>query len=174
MTYLRQADAAFSVNIPPGFQIVAGYFGGANAFRVWQRHEWAMFPGYKLPIYVPASPGNGPEDGREAVALLQELGVPAGAYMVLDMETRVDAEYVANFGAAVQSFYRVWVYGSFDTVFRNPPLNGYWVADYTTDMGVIDGILQAGHVRSVQFAADVSPGYDVSLTKLWTEGGMWK
>lgn len=174
MTYLRMADAAQAVNIPPGFQIIAGYYGGPGAYRIWTDHEWAMFPGYRLPIWVAAEGNkNGTVDGEAAISRLKALGVPPGSFTALDMETMHDASYVHSFGATMAPFYRTWVYGSVSTVFDNPPLNGYWVADYTTNTQVVDALLQTGHVRACQFAADVPPGYDISLVKQWTEGGMW-
>lgn len=167
------ADAAFAANIPPGFDIAGGYIPGRDDYHPWARSDWGRFPGYRLPITVPANPGDGPTDGRIVVAYLHvSLGVPFGCIVVLDMEGRTDVEYVLNFGAAVQAGgYRVWVYGSESTVFGNPPLNGYWVADYTSDLAAIDALLQHEHVRAVQFAA--GPGYDSSLVKPWTEGEMW-
>lgn len=171
MTYARMADAAFAANIPPGFDIAGGYIPGRDDFHPWARADWDRFPGYRLPITVPANPGDGPADGAAVVAYLRSLGVPEGCIVVVDMEERTDVEYVLNFGAAVQPFYRVWVYGSASTVFGNPGLNGYWVADYSTDMTEIDALLQHEHVRAVQYAN--GPGYDSSLVKPWTEGEMW-
>lgn len=173
MTYVRAADAAYASNIPGGFDIAGGYYGGPDAYHVWPAADWRRFPGNKLPIWVGGQ--DGPGEGVEAVALLHQLGVPEGVITVLDMETRVDVQYVDNFVAELwQASYKVWVYGSASSVFRNPPANGYWVADYTTDMAQIDALLQAGHVRAVQFQADTWPGYDVSLVKMWTEGRMWR
>ena len=170
MTYVRMADAAYAANIPPGFDIAGGYYGGPNAYHVWPASDWGRFPGYRLPIWVGGSDGGA--EGLQAGQVLRRLGVPDGCVAVLDMETREDAAYVEAFGIGVESFgYKTWVYGSASTVFRNPPLNGYWVADYTSDVRVIDGLLQHPGVRAVQFAA-VGP-YDASLVKQWTEGEMW-
>lgn len=171
MTYARMADAAFAANIPPGFDIAGGYYPGRADFHAWSPADWQRFPGYRLPITVPGDPGDGDVDAQVAVLNLQQLGVPEGCITVLDMETRKDVLYVETFGAAMAPHYRVWVYGSASTVFGNPPLNGYWAADYTTDMRVIDQLLQAPHVRAVQYNA--GPGYDSSLVKPWTEGEMW-
>ena len=171
MTYVRMADAAYAANIPPGFDIAGGYYGGPNAYHVWPAPDWGRFPGFRLPIWVGGN--DGAAEGADAWRALRNLGVPMESLTVLDMETRnsaADAAYVEAF-AANAGGYRVWVYGSASTVFRLPPLNGYWVADYTSDMRAIDGLLQHEHVRAVQFAA-VGP-YDASLVKQWTEGEMW-
>jgi len=167
------ADAAYAANIPPGFQVAAGYFPGRADYHPWAPADWGRFPGFRLPITVPADPGDGPADGAAAVAYLRDvLHVPEGCFTVVDMEGRVDAEYLLNYGEAVQPFYRVWVYGSASSVFGNPPLNGYWVADYTqaVTQKILD-LLEQPHVRAVQYAT--GPGYDSSLVKDWTEGGMW-
>ena len=170
MTYVLMADAAFAANIPPGFEIVAGYYGGPNAYHVWSASEWKRFPGYKLPIWVGGQ--EGAREGAQAVTVLKALRVPSGAITALDMETRKDITYVEHFaGVLGKSDYKVWVYGSESTVFQNPPVNGYWVADYTSDMHVIDYIMTQGHVRAVQYSSN--PGWDSSLVKQWTEGEMW-
>ena len=175
MTYQRMADAAYAANIPPGFQIIAGYYGGPGAYHVWPASDWSRFPGHKLPIWVAAQGTKiGSEDGHVAVAALRALGVPPGAFTALDMEIMQDVTYTEAFGTVLQDAgYRVWVYGSASTVFTNPPLNGYWVADYTANMAAVDSLLQVSHVRAVQFSPDDPPGYDISLVKQWTEGGMW-
>ena len=175
MTYHRMADAAFAVNIPPGFDVAAGYYGGPAAYHVWPVVDWERFPGPRLPIWVAGT--DAAAEAVQAIRALQELKVPLGSFTVVDMETRAgraDVDYVYGFGGALRAAgYRVWTYGSASTVFKLPPLNGYWVADYTSDMSLIDQLLQTGHVRAVQYQADVAPGYDVSLVKQWTEGGMW-
>ena len=179
MTYLtlaKMADAAFAREIQPGFEIAAGYYGGAGAFRIWPRAEWDLFPGYRLPIYVP-SPGNknGTIDGREAVAELQALKVPPDSYTAVDMETLKDRTYVTNFAATLhdEGGYRLWDYGSESTVFSNPPANGWWVAAYSLTMAQGLHLLESPHVRAWQHTANIAPGYDASLVKEWTEGGMW-
>ena len=176
MTYVRMADAAFAANIPPGFEIAGGYYPGRDDYHPWAPSDWDRFPGWRVPITVPDVIGvgsvQGSGDGAKALSYLRgTLRVPEGAITVVDLETEVNPSYVLGFGAALQQGYRVWVYGSFSTVFGNPGLNGYWVADYTPDMAAIDQILQHEHVRAVQFAA-VGP-YDASLVKQWTEGEMW-
>lgn len=179
MTYLtlaKMADAAFAQDIQPGFEIAAGYYGGPGAFHVWPASDWGRFPGYRLPIWVP-SQGNkdGAADGEQAWKALSDLGVPFGSYIVLDMETMRDRTYVTRFGMALNpgQGYRTWVYGSRSTVFGNPPLNGYWVADYGISTQQGRALLETAHVRAWQYAANLAPGYDASLVKEWTEGGMW-
>ena len=179
MTYLslaKMADAAFAQDITPGFQIGAGYYGGAGALHVWAPSDWARFPGYRLPIWVP-SPGNkdGDIDGGQAVAALRALKVPPDSFTVVDMEILRDRTYVTDFADTLRILggYRLWVYGSRSTVFGNPPANGYWVADYGITTAEGTGLLESPHVRAWQYRANIAPGYDASLVKEWTEGGMW-
>lgn len=168
--YARMADAAFAGNIPPGFDIAAGYYGGPNAYHVWHPSDWARFPGFKLPIWVGGLAGE--DEGREAVAELKALGVPAGSRTVLDLEDRKDITYVEAFGDVLRAAgYLVEPYGSAGEVFGNPPLNGYWVADYGLTAPQLDNVLQQGHVRAVQF--EKGAAYDSSLVKPWTESEMW-
>lgn len=167
------ADAAFAANIPPGYDVAGGYYGGPDAYHVWPDADWRRFPGFKLPIWVGGLDGEA--EGQAAVMALEGLGVPQGRLTVLDMETRKDVTYVSHFGHELQQAgYKVWVYGSASTVFSNPPLNGYWVADYTTNLTVIFNLMQAPSVRAVQYEADLAPGFDASLVKAWTEGEMWQ
>lgn len=172
-TYARMADAAFPQNIPPGFPIAAGYYPGLDDFHAWTPADWGRFPGYRLPVTVPADPGSGPLDGGSAVAYLRNvLHVPEGCITGLDLETRVDVRYVLNFGQVMQDAgYKVWVYGSQSTVFQNPPLNGYWPAVRNWTAAAVERLLQQPHVRAAQIA-DLG-GYDVSYVKPWTEGEMW-
>lgn len=179
MTYLtlaKMADAAFAQDITPGFEIAAGYYGGPGAYHVWPRSDWARFSGYRLPIWVP-SPGNkdGEVDGRQAVDELLALKVPPGSYTVVDMEILRDRTYVERFAATLheEGGYRLWDYGSRSTVFGNPPCNGWWVADYGISTAEGTRLLEMPHVRAWQYQANIAPGYDASLVKQWTEGGMW-
>jgi len=174
---VSMGDAAFAANLDgTSFDIAAGYYGGPNALHRWPARDWDRFPGYRLPIWVGGQAG--PAEGGRAVAALEALRVPRDSFTVLDMETRVDVQYVENFGQAVQDGgYRVWVYGSAATVGSNPPLNGYWIADYGPDprtgldQAQIDALLQHPHCRAVQYRT--GPFYDYSQVKEWTEGGMW-
>jgi hypothetical protein len=179
MTYLtlaKMGDAAFAQDIRPGFEIAAGYYGGPGAYHVWSQKDWDLFPGYRLPIWVP-SPGNknGVKDGQEAVAALQALKVPPDVYTVVDMEVMRDRTYVTNFAATIhgEGGYRLWNYGSESTVFSDPPANGWWVAAYGLTTAQVLAILESPHVRAVQHRANIAPGYDASLVRQWTEGGMW-
>ena len=173
MNLLPMADAAYAANIPPGFDIVGGYLDSPEAYHPWTVGDWARFPGYKLPIWVHEPGSDGTAAAHETVAQLQALGVTPGSIVALDMETRIDRTFVDRYGGVLAAGgLKCWVYGSAAFVGSNPPLNGYWVADYTGDQHVISFLLGQPHVRAVQWAT--SAGYDSSLVKAWTEGSMWK
>lgn len=130
-------DAEYRDNIEPsGFDAVAGYIGGSAA-NIWTNSDfWSLDHALRrLPIWVGAVGGiariSALADASAAVARLRELTVHPGRVVALDMETAVDPRYVLTFGHIVANAgYMTWVYGSLDFVFRNPPLDGYWVADY--------------------------------------------
>jgi len=67
--------------------------------------------------------------------------------------------------------YKVWVYGSASTVFSNPGLNGYWVADYAS---IWPFMYNHSGVRATQYA----PGeyYGSFSIKDWTyySGTWWR
>jgi hypothetical protein len=171
VSYLHMADAAYAAAIPPGFQVAAGYYGGPNAYHVWPDADWARFPGMRLPIWVGGRAGR--SEGAAAVAALRQLRVPEGSITVVDMETRIDETYLLEFAVEVGPFYRIWPYGSASTIFSNPELNGYWVADYTGQPFMHPAV----GVRATQYAAGL-PGagggqYDASLVKPWVVPFLW-
>jgi hypothetical protein len=167
-------DAAFAEDIPADWKgAVGGYYGGPRALNMWTVTDWQRFRGHrKLPTWV-GGLGGQPE-GVQAVASLKFLGVPPGCWTALDMETRVDRTYVAEFGLVLaDAGYRVWVYGSASTVFGNPPLDGYWVASYAGRGPFMAKDPLGGEVRATQYAT--LPGWDSSTVKPWTlnEGTWW-
>lgn len=177
MTFLmaaRMEDAAYAEDIE-GALIGAGYYGGPGAYHVWPDGDWGLLPNYRLPIWVPSRGNkNGTDDGKAAVQALRQLGVPEAAYTAVDMEVMVDRTYVEAFWAVLRAAgYRLWVYGSRSTVFRNPQCNGWWVADYGLTTAEVMALLAVPGVRAVQYAANLAPGYYASLVREWTEGGMW-
>jgi hypothetical protein len=167
----RMRDAAYAVDIGPYARAVAGYYGGPEAYHVWSPGDWKRYPGNrKLPIWVAGLDGTG--EGHDAVEALRDLGVPKRVYTAVDMEARIDKTYLEHFGEVLHAAgYKVWVYGSASTVFSNPGLNGYWVADYA---GIGPFMYDHSGVRATQYA----PGeyYDSSSVKDWTyySGTWWR
>jgi hypothetical protein len=163
-------DSAFATSISESWTgAVAGYYGGPNAYHVWSPDDWKRFPANrKLPIWVAGLAGE--PEGEQAVAALRALGVPTRVFTAVDMETRVDKTYLEAFGAVLgRAGYKVWVYGSASTLFSNPRLNGYWVADYA---GIGPFMYDYAHVRATQYAS--GPEYDSSTVKDWTYySGRW-
>jgi hypothetical protein len=162
--YTNGRDAAFPQNLFGYDGIIIGYFGGAGAFHVWQPADWTHFKNnYKIPTWVaPVGAKSGSEDANKAVTALRSLGVPPGKVNMLDMEEMKDDTYVTAYGNGLHAAgYKTWVYGSTFNLFRNPPLNGYAVADPT-------GILHMYNhpaVRMTQYA--FGPSVDHDLVKEW-------
>jgi hypothetical protein len=168
-------DAAFAANIPSGATLVAGYISTVNTYHTWSPTDWDRFyPARKLPIWIaPNGAKSGVRDGWACLEALEQHGVPAnkGIFVALDMETQVDGSYCNWFYHVLRwAGFKVWVYGSASTVFGNPQLNGYWVADYT---GTPFMYRHAG-VRATQYASNND--FDSSLVKNWTvsTGNWWK
>ena len=163
------ADAAFATNIPhTGIQVVFGYMGGPQAYRKWTLQEWLMFPGCKVPIWVGGY--NGEQEALAMVDLLHAHNVPPNTITALDMEKRVDEQYVSMYGAVMAAHqYKTWVYGSESTVFFNPVLQGYWLAEWGGDPAK----LVHASVRAVQDRGNIPPGYDLSFVHAWTTSEMW-
>ncbi len=159
-------DAAFASNIPADWTgAVAGYYGGPDAYHVWSRADWLRFTGnQKLPIWVGGRDGTG--EAFAALHALWLLGVPSGVWTCLDMETRTDRTYVAAFGGVLRwAGFRVWVYGSASSVFGNPALDGYWVADYA-GTGPFMYSKPGVEIRATQYASGAQ--FDSSTVKPYT------
>lgn len=156
-------------HVPAGVQAVAGYIGG-NTPHVWTAAEWRRFGHLKKhPYWVGAGRPNdsaaGEDDALNALARLYTLHVPRGIPLSLDMETEVSPAYVSGFGGVLKwAGYFPWVYGSASTVFKNPSLDGYHVAEYPP--GGMPFMFGHNRVRATQYAANVN-GWDLNELKPW-------
>jgi hypothetical protein len=172
---VKMFDAAFPPKVAPaGYSVAAGYIGGDTP-HVWTAAEWARFPKlHKLPIFTRSDPGkaNAANDAFTALRQLYNIGAPRGIAVALDLEEAVDAGYVDAFQRAMNwAYYFVWCYGSASTVFRNPPANGYWVADYKA--GRAPYMYNHANVRATQYTDGTA--YDSSLVAPWQYAyRLWK
>src|SRR5579862_7250187 len=168
-SYLTMGDAAFADNLfGTDFDIAAGYLDAPNELNKWSKADWQSAPGMKLPIWV-GGYGGKPE-AEACLKQLKSLGVPQGKLVALDMEGRIDKTYVAAFGAIMQHRgYKVWVYGEASTVFNNPQLNGYWVADYA---GIGPFMYSHKATRATQWTDGAK--FDQSVVKEWEQDNFWK
>lgn len=163
-------DAAFPENLMGYTGVILGYTGGARAFNPWTLPQWELFTeNEKIPIWVA---GNGPgSESLDSLAMLKRLDVPKGCVTLLDMEARIDKYYVAHYGEVLQDAgYKVWVYGSTSTVFDNPQLNGYAVADPT------GGAHMYPHpgVRMTQCAFGAKYDHDVIREWVLDQDELWR
>jgi hypothetical protein len=160
-------DASSPPAVPPaGFDAAAGYLGGDTP-HIWTVDEWRRLDRLpKLPIWVrsdPGTPAQGESDALIALHRLYQIGAPRGITVALDLEEAVDPPFTERFGSVMHwaGFY-VWPYGSRDFIFRNPPLDGYWVADFTGTPHFAAG----ANVRATQWEA--GPVLDRSVVKWWS------
>jgi hypothetical protein len=169
--YSTMGDAAYVGNLNgTSFDAVAGYLPSVNAFHSWSAMDWAKISGPKLPIFVaPFGNKDGKNDGQSIVSQLQWLKVTPGCPVVVDMETMVDVTYIEAMWRVVRldNGHKLFVYGSADTVFGNPPCNGYWIADYTGVEHMYDHV----SARATQWTS--GPKYDSSLVKPWVMQEFW-
>ena len=126
-------DAAYP--LPDGVantEVVLIYTGGDTP-HVWTAAEIAEQPEqYRLPVFVRSNPNLNDVTGdvTKFVTWLRSNQVPAGSAVVLDLETAVNVAYVNGFGAGLRNAgYKVLPYGSKSSLFQNPELDGYFVAD---------------------------------------------
>jgi hypothetical protein len=168
-------DSAYAANIPEGWQgAVGGYLHGGDPIHPWPASDWRRFRyNRKLPIFAQSHPAHPIIDAQSAIAALRAIGAPPGVYTALDLEAAVDPPYVRTYGKELrQAGYKVWVYGQASTVFGNPALNGYWVANFTGYLFMHDH----PSVRATQYADQHTSGgpWDSSTVKDWTYGrGQW-
>ena len=176
----RMRDSAFASNIPTSWKgAVAGYVAGGDPFHVWTKAEWARFPrNRKLPIFVQSNPqrANPTNDAIQCIKDLANLGVTKGCIVALDLETGIDRGYVAQFGHVLNTCsFKVWPYGSVSSLFANPVLDGWWVADYK---GIGPFMENHPNVRATQYADPPASGgqWDSSTVKWYQyyRGKWWR
>lgn len=168
--YATMGDAAFANNLDgTDFDAVAGYLHSPEAFHGWSEGDFFAIPGPKLPIYVATM--NGTNDANQTLEQVKSLGIPfhKGIYVAYDLETRIDKSCVGAYGALMQHYgFKVLVYGSASTVFNNPQLNGYWVADY------VQHRFMYSHMGVRMTQCIEGELYDVSTVKRWTLQSFWR
>lgn len=121
---------------------------------------------YRIPTWVRSNPQQVSPiaDAHAFMAWLTNEKVPSGCYTVLDLETAIDPFWVSAFGSVIRSKYRLAPYGSKDFLFYNPPLDGYFVGDYTQVPHMYD------HPNIIATQYFNSPAYDLSL---WSAVPVW-
>jgi len=129
----------------PAQDRIVAYYAGGDTPHVATLDEWNAAPQtLRLPIYVCDNPTsrNPQSDAADFIAQLRRIGCPpTGRLTLLDYETAVDGAYLLAFDRLlVAAGYRVMVYGSRSTVFKNPkPSGGYMAADWTSVPHMVPG-----------------------------------
>ena len=129
-------DAAYP---PPGWPLteVTLVYAGGDTPNPWTGPGVPPYVGgsrFVVPAWVRSNPAQvaWDADAHAFLAWLTARTVPAGALVMLDLETAIAPAYVNGFGASLHSAgYKVAPYGSTSSLFQNPQLDGYWPASYT-------------------------------------------
>lgn len=148
-------DAYATTPAPAGTQGCLVYVGGDTP-HPWTDQDIAnQHVRYLLPVWVRSNMAGTPQgDADLLIAWLKAHKAPAGISVVLDLEMQVNPGYVIEFGKTLHAAgFRVLVYGSKSTLFGNPVLDGYFVADYTGSPHVMTG------TKITQF--EDGPSYDL-------------
>ena len=131
MTHVAYDAAYPEPNGVPGTDTVLIYSGGDTP-HAWTAAEIAAQPErWRLPVWVRSYGGVNPNaDSAAMIQWLKSNNVPTNTATVLDLETLVDPTYVNQYAAALHAAgYLVLPYGSASTLFSNPELDGYFVAE---------------------------------------------
>jgi hypothetical protein len=145
-----------------GAQVVGWYLGGATP-HVWTLADrMAQTARWQLPIWVPSNPLTGVAEGASCAEAARAAGVKPGVTIGWDLETHQWAgEVTAAAAVLALAGYHLMPYGSAGFVFANPPVAGYWVADWTGQPHLYP---HAG-VVATQYAANVTLANGVPVDK---------
>lgn len=152
-------------------KVLAFYIGGdtPNVPLLTQVKE--LGTRYLLPVWTRSDPENASvtTDAQAAIKHLAMIGAPKDCLVGLDYETAQDAAYVTDFSSILDAAgYRVLLYGSKDTVEKNPrPSGGYWDADWTGEPHLNEGSTATQYASSEQ----AKRPYDLSLAD--AEAAWW-
>jgi hypothetical protein len=153
-----------------------GFYIGGNTPWVWTPAQIdRQTARYRLPIWVYGKLGGangGYAEGFQALMSLVSMKAQKGCFIALDMEVSVDVDYVHAFDDVLTyGGYHTTVYGSKDTVTKNPYLDyGYWTADYT---GVEHDDPQSWAVQWQAAGKDGNPNpWDISVVSA-NGGALW-
>lgn len=172
-------DAAYASNIDATWTgAVGGYLHVGNPYHPWTVADWRRFRfNRKLPI-AKISKTKGRNPIKDALASLEELyaiGCKSGSMVVLDLETTVDPLYTSAYGNVMKwCGFHVLPYGSTGSLFKNPPLYGYWVSSPNANVSTPYMYAHAS-IRMTQYAINVNNKHDSSTVRwsTWTNGVWW-
>lgn len=161
-------DSAWPLANPPQADVTAFYIGGDTPHPWTDAEVAAIGTRYRVPIFVRSYPGDPVADGNWTVNWLAAHQVPKGTPVMLDLEMMVNAAYVTGYGAVVRAAgWLVLPYGSRSMVTQNPPLDGYWTANWT-NVAHIDPEAVATQYGSI---ADYDLSWIADSVPLWDPTG---
>ncbi len=121
--------------LPPAWPKSDGFmvYAGGSAEHVWTDAEIraaARAAPEALPVWEYRPGRNGAQDGAGFASWLGQHQVPGDCLALLAMEAYVDRPYVTDFA---DNFGQrsLGLYGSIDSLFNNPPQDGWWPANPT-------------------------------------------
>jgi hypothetical protein len=124
-------DSAEPLASPPtGFDGVL-FYGWGDTPHIWTPEQIEAQPArYRLPTCVRSDPSSqASDDANGFLGYLKSIGCPTNVAVCLDLEEAVDPNYVSIFGNTMRvAGYYVLPYGSSGFLFKNPVLDGYFVA----------------------------------------------
>lgn len=136
MKLIRVADASVLPTPLPDVDGFGFYIGG-NTPHVWTATEIATLKKnfrYLVPIFTRSDPNTTfmHVDAGNIIHACDQIGLPLGDKVVVDMEDAVDTLYVQFVDSQiVEAGFKMVIYGQHSTILRNPkPSGGYWVADW--------------------------------------------
>lgn len=159
MTLRWMYDASTPPASPPHWHVAAGYIGGDTP-HVWTKAEWLAQPAPELlPIFTASNRADSAAaavtDNGAIHAALEALGVPYGATVVVDIETRVYTAYLEELNELLLHQWPLMVYGSLSTVVHNPLTSGgRWAADWTDLVSTGIELVGTDGIKAAQIADD--------------------
>jgi hypothetical protein len=171
------ADASVPPASRPQLYAVAGYIGGDTP-RVWTPDDWAGQPAdFRLPIFTAANREDiacaAGEDAWEIRAALGALGVHVRFTVAVDIETRVYGTYLKALDAFLAPR-PLMVYGSFDSLLRNPLTSGgRWAAEWGHGILPAEQDIGTHGIRAFQWADAARLGRDYDLSVIESDVPLW-
>lgn len=177
MTLRWMADASTPPPSRPVLYAVAGYIGGDTPY-VWTQDDWDDQPAqFRLPIFTASNREDiacaAGEDAWEIRHELAALNIPTRFTVAVDIETRVYSTYLDALNVYLAPR-PLMVYGSLDTLLRNPLTSGgRWAARWTGLILTAEQDIGQHGIRAFQWADSTMIGRDYDLSVIESDVPLW-